>query len=287
VYALGAILYECLTGRPPFQGENPVEIILKVAGEDAVPPRKLCPRLPRDLETICLKCLEKAARNRYATARELAEDLERFLAGESIHARPVGLVGRFTRWCARQPAFAATLVALSLFYLNHLVLLWWGGVPGEGGTFHVFVTLLILTWLGGACLFQKLQFRPGWVTLSLYSWCALEVVCLTAFVWKANGPQSSLAPGFVLLIAGAALRGRVGLVWFVTALGVLGYGAVAVEAYLEYLPSAEVYRSVGFDHSHRSVTPYRAFIFLLLLGMMGLMCYLLVRRNRAAGSIGS
>ncbi len=97
VYALGAILYECLTGRPPFLGDDPLETLLAVLSEPPVPPRQLRPGLARDLDTIALKCLEKAPARRYATAGELADDLDRFLRGESIRARRASLAERVRR----------------------------------------------------------------------------------------------------------------------------------------------------------------------------------------------
>jgi WD40 repeat protein/predicted Ser/Thr protein kinase len=111
VYALGAILYELLTGRPPFQAKAPADLLEQVLQAEPVPPSRLRPEVPRDLEAICLKCLHKQAGKRYATAAALADDLGRFLAGEPVQARPVGRGGRLVKWAKRRPA-AVALVAL-------------------------------------------------------------------------------------------------------------------------------------------------------------------------------
>jgi serine/threonine-protein kinase len=114
VYALGAVLYECLTGRPPFRGTSPLETLLQVVRDDPVPPRKFQPGVPRDLETVCLKCLHKDPARRYASASDLALDLGRFRDGRPVMARPVGVLEQAVKWARRRPGAAAVLTAAVL-----------------------------------------------------------------------------------------------------------------------------------------------------------------------------
>ncbi len=116
VYALGAILYELVTGRPTLLADTPMEALLQIVRIEPIPPRLLNPRVPRDLETICLKCLEKEPGRRYASAGDLAGDLERFGDGLPVRARPIGKAGRLCRWCRRNKLLAglAAVAASSL-----------------------------------------------------------------------------------------------------------------------------------------------------------------------------
>ena len=132
IYALGAILYEMLTGRPPFQAATSSATLQQIISEDPVPPSRLNSQVPRDLETICLKCLQKEPQRRYSSAAALAEDLGRYRRGETIAARPVGRLGRAARWVRRRPTAAALAVALVASTLLALALVGvWLWVNGQ------------------------------------------------------------------------------------------------------------------------------------------------------------
>jgi len=125
LYSPGAILYHLVTARPPFLAETLTETLQQVQHTDPISPRLLNPAVPRDLETICLKCLEKEPRQRYATAQELADELGRFLNGESVRARPVGPAGKAWRWCRRKPALTGALAACALVLVSGIAGITW------------------------------------------------------------------------------------------------------------------------------------------------------------------
>jgi formylglycine-generating enzyme required for sulfatase activity/tetratricopeptide (TPR) repeat protein len=128
VHALGGLLYQLLTGRPPFLAANVLDTLLRVRQEEPVSPSVLQPRVPHDLGTICLKCLRKDPGRRYASALALAEDLRRFLKGEPVQARPVGRPERLWRWCRRNPAVAALAAVAVLLLLAVAVVSSWSAL---------------------------------------------------------------------------------------------------------------------------------------------------------------
>ena len=122
MHGLGALLYECLTDQPPFYAETALETMQQVLEQEPQPPSRRGVRVPRDLETICLKCLNKVPARRYASAEDLANDLRLFLAGEPIRARAVGAAEHTWKWARRRPALAALLgvVLLAMVGLSAL-----------------------------------------------------------------------------------------------------------------------------------------------------------------------
>jgi len=270
VYSLGAVLFELLTGRPPFQAGTPMDTVIQVLEGEPPLPRSLNHEIDRNLETICLKCLQKDPQRRYGSAHELADDLDRYLHGEPITARPFGLLGRVARWARHKPALAVTLAALFALYVNHLVILFAMNLPSEGGTFHWFVTGLVLVWGFGAMLMQWLTSRPSWEVPSIYAWAAMEVVLFTGFLFAANGPSSAMVIGYLLLIAASVLRNRPVLTWCVTAISVVSYLSLVADAH--------------WSRPQLAVPVYHSVYYVLSECVMGLLMHLVLRRVRTATS---
>ena len=157
VHALGAILYEMLTGLPPFKGSTTAETLRMVVDQEPVRPRRLRPKVPRDLEVLCLKCLEKDPGRRYATAEELAEDLDRYLTGATILARPAPAWERAARWSRRRPALATLAVAVVAASTG--LTMW--GVEALETARRRDIELARLRQIGPALLNQVIDFRKA------------------------------------------------------------------------------------------------------------------------------
>jgi serine/threonine-protein kinase len=272
IYSLGAILYELLTGQPPFCGENPLDTLLLVLGSEPVPPRQLDRRIPRELEWICLKCLSRSPGDRYGSAEALADDLERFLKREVLQARPPGLGQRLWSWARRKPALASRLATLGAFYLVDLFNYTVAGVIGPD--FHWKMTVLIGLWILTAIVFQQFLKSPRWSIPARFVWGILDSLLLLGVLLVADGAASSLLVGYPLLIVASGLWFRVRYVWFITGLSLASYGLLIADFYLRR-PELQQNCYPGFD---------RHVVFVLALVAITTVISYLVARVRALSS---
>ncbi|RUL87245.1 serine/threonine-protein kinase [Tautonia sociabilis] len=240
VYGLGAVLYALLTGRPPFRADSPMETLVLVNEREPEPPRRLNPRVPRDLERVCLRCLEKDPDRRYPSAEAMAEDLDRFLRDEPVLARRLGLVGRLRRWGRREPQLAFRLIAIgaatALTQANYLA----NSPTIRRGDLHVQVTIAEVLWLIAAVVLQRLARRSGRPERLWPGWVALDVATLTFVVRLLGGEASVLVVGYPVIVVAAGLWSREWLVWVAAGLASLGYAALWAEHVL----------TVGFERNY-------------------------------------
>ena len=230
VYSLGAVLYEVLTGRPPFRAETVRETIFLVLESEPLPPSTLRPGLPADLERVCLKCLEKSPNARYPTPKALAEDLERYLRGEEVEAGRPGPLQKLARWTRREPELVSHLGGLGIMALvtqyNHMTAL------VADPRYHYAVMAVLALWAALSCVFHA-ALRKGWKPAPLrFGWSAADILLLTAILKILDALESSLVVGFALLIAVSGLWSSVRLVWFTTTLAMACYAILAIDSYV-------------------------------------------------------
>lgn len=239
VYALGAILYTLLTGGPPFRADSPLDTIVQVVEREPVRPRAIDRRIPRSLELICLKCLEKNPARRYASAAELADDLERFCKGESVTAQSPRWWQRVWRWARRAPALASHLAVLGAFlsveFVNYYAL------HVVDAKFNNAMLAIVLLWIVASCALQYCLKLPRWTIAARFAWGGTDVILYTLVMRLADGAASPLIVGYPMLIVGAGLWFRVRLVWFVTLLSLLSYLALVTEFYLQPTPPQQAF----------------------------------------------
>jgi serine/threonine-protein kinase len=267
VYSLGAILYELLTGRPPFREENPLDTLMQVLSREPTLPRELNRRVPRELELICLKCLAKSPEDRYASAGAVADDLEHFLRGEALVAQPPNLAQRLRRWSRREPALATHLAVLGVFFFVE-----WGNYASGIVDIAFHGKMLTLVGLWAACSFglQQCLKVERWAVRAQFVWGGLDVALLLAALFIADGVASALVVCFPMLVVGSALWFRVRFVSYMTALALLAYGVLVVDFYYGRTHLQEAFPT----------RPDRHVIFAVMLVVVGTVVAYLVHRVR-------
>jgi serine/threonine protein kinase len=230
VYSLGAILYELLTGRPPFRAATVMETLVQVLERDPTPPRQIRGGVPPELEAICLKCLEKDPAGRYASGEALAEDLERFLRGEGVAAVRAGPWLRLRRWTRREPQLVARLIGLAAIGL--LTQLNYASSLQPDLPLHLGVTAALVAWALASVALQAAARRERWRDAVRPAWAAADVALLTLILWLLDAVDTSMVVGYPLVVAAAGLWSRVGLVWLATALAEASYALLVLDAWL-------------------------------------------------------
>ncbi len=218
IYSLGAILYELLTRRPPFVEESPLDQILRLRDSEPPAPGKINPNVPKPLEQICLRCLEKKPEHRYKSAGELANDLQHFQEGEPIALNSVGWWTKLRRWARREPALVVHLAAFLIVALILQIVDW--RTSGHRQSYLPVISILVV-WTVISVVFQKLMSRG--VPFIRRTWIAADAALFTAAVANAEGPVESLVTGYALLIVTSSMWYKPRLVAVTTISSVISY----------------------------------------------------------------
>jgi serine/threonine-protein kinase len=267
VYALGTILYECLTGRPVVTSTLPIDALLAVLESEPPPPRRLNPKVPRSLEQVVLQCLDKQPSGRYPSAAALASALDNYTRGEPVPTRHERPSEKLLRWARREPALATRWTAL---VAGSLIVGWNYFAMPELRPLHNLVLLLFAGWAGASWVFQQGLRRPEVAQWSAYAWSATDVLLLTVLQDMTEAGISPLIFGYPFLIACAGLWTQVRMVWATTACCFLGYLWLAIQDYMG-----------KFRPEHAPHPFHRHFIFLIALVVLGFVMSYQVQRIRA------
>ncbi len=220
VYALGAILFATLTGRPPFQSRNPLDTLVQVLEGEVTLPTRLNRQVPRPLELICLRCLEKKPNDRYESANALADDLDRFLRDEPVEARPADWPQRLRRWARRSPALAGHWAAISAALL--IVQVKFLFKPTDV-VYHMQHTGALLLWAFICWVLQRFLNHARTAECARYVWAGVDPLLFTFILYLAMPPLGPLTIGYAVMIAVSGLMFRVRLVATTTIASIAAY----------------------------------------------------------------
>jgi serine/threonine-protein kinase len=227
VYSLGAILYELISGRPPFREDNPLDVLLRVRESEPLPPSRWNKRVPYDLEQICIRCLEKDPTRRYPSAEALADDLDRFLQREPLTLPSVSVSHRLMRWARREPGLMSRAVGLlvaAVIEQGHYVF------DDVHPVNHWPVMMVIAAWALVSWVCQVLLNRGEAAEKIPFVWAAADALFFTWLIYLAAEPREILLVGYPLLIVAAGFWIRVRLVWFMTAVCLASFVTVYFQA---------------------------------------------------------
>jgi serine/threonine protein kinase len=274
VYSLGVMLYELLVGRTPFANADIIQLLASIAEDQPDPPRSIRASIPRDLETICLKCLQKTPPARYPDAAEMAADLERFLNHEPILARQPSGMENAIQWARRKPHLVFVCVIALTFFGIHLFSKNVLQSPNHQGTLSWLAPIAIPMVVGSAFVIQRLLDSARWNLAGQACYSLLLVVIATVLMGVDRGPNSSPVAVYLAGIAASALAVPHPLmIWYVTALAMSGYISLVVWAWT-------------FDPANAAL-PETIISMLGLMLAMGLIMTLLLRRIRSPGTVAS
>ena len=273
IYSLGAILYSLLTGRPPFGGANSTETLIQVIQSQPVEPRRLESGIPRDLELICLKCLEKNRVDRYPTALALADDLQRFLAGEPILAKN-DIWRRIRKWTLREPVLAAHLAAIAMLAVILLINFLVFGLTAESFRTLIINEAIFLAWAAVAIGLQKIQNAIAAKSLIPTIWATINPLFLTATLCANVAPRGELLASYLLLVVMTGFFRSVKLVAITTLSSLVGFVALIVYS-----------TKLSADSDPSFSTPSYQVVFCLTLVVTGILLGFQVNRlNRICGT---
>ena len=220
IYSLGAVLYELLTGRPPYAEASPLDQLLRLRDSEPIPPRKIRRSVPGALEQICLRCLEKNPSQRYTTAADLAADLERFLEREPLRLPAIDAFSKLTRWVRREPALVARLIG---FGVMAAIVTLAEVLSSQRRAPYIPVMTVLTLWSLASLGLQRMLTHDVFPTLARSLWVVFDIVLFTAAVSFAEGPVESLMVGYSLLIVAASFWYQPRLVWMMTISAIIAY----------------------------------------------------------------